>query len=133
MFNPGKISSPSSSPPRGVDEIRLDRRYKIALPVVVGTRLHDQRGWIVDVARRGVQVRGVKAPPRSKVCIYYRNQYAEGIVRWAKPGPVIGIVLDAPLRSGPLAMVWKRFQDNFDAFGKGVQPPRPIFGRKRPK
>ena len=125
MFYSGKISRSAN-----IDEIRSDRRFRIELPVVVGTRLHDQKGWIVDVARRGVKVRGIKAPPRSRVCIYYRNQYAEGIVRWAKPGPVIGIVLDTPLRTGPLAAVWKRFQENVDAFGKGVGPRRPVFGRK---
>lgn len=128
MFNPGKIS-----PSTDIDEIRSDRRFRIELSVVVRTRLHDQKGWIVDVARRGVKVRGIKAPPRTKVCIFYRNQFAEGIVRWSKPGPVVGIVLDAPLRTGPLAKVWKRFQDNVDAFGKNARRPRPTFGRKRPQ
>ena len=116
----------------GTDEARLSRRFRIELPVMVATVLHDQKGWIVDVSRQGVKVRGVKALPRMRVCIRYKGHYAEGRVRWAKPRDGIGIVLDYPLKTGPLASVWRRFHENVEAFGKHRKAlPKPVFGRKR--
>jgi len=115
----------------GTDELRSDRRFRIELPVLVNTIMSDQRGWVVDVSRQGIKVRGVKAPPRSRVFVHYKGQFAEGTVRWARRGQAsIGIVLDTPLRTGPLAAIWQRFHENVEAFGKHAKAPRPAFGRK---
>lgn len=114
----------------GTDECRLDRRFKIALPVLVNTLTSDQNGWIIDVSRKGIKMRGIKALPRSRVCVHYKRQFAEGTVRWVRANGNIGIVLDEPLQSGPLAAVWKRFHENVVAFGKHKRLPKPVFGRK---
>jgi hypothetical protein len=115
----------------GEDDLRADRRFKIELLVLVNTVMSDQKGWVVDVSRCGLKVRGIHAPPRSRVFVHYNGQFAEGTVRWAKAGPLIGIVLDTPLRTGPLAEIWRRFHDNVEAFGKNTRTRRPTFGRKR--
>ncbi len=113
------------------DELRDDRRFKIALPVMVNTVMSDQSGWVVDVSRRGLKVKGITAPPRSRVFVHFKGQFAEGTVRWSRRSQtVIGIVLDAPLRTGPLAAIWQRFHENVEAFGKHSKPPKPSFGRK---
>ncbi len=76
-------------------------------------------------------MRGIKIHPRAKVCVHYQGKFAEGIVRWSKPNQGVGIVLDAPLRTGPLAAVWHRFQRNVEAFGKHKKrAPKRTFGRK---
>lgn len=115
----------------GTDECRADRRFKIALPVLVNTLQRDQKGWIVDVSRKGVKIYGIKVLPRERVCVHYRRQFAEGTVRWIRANGNIGIVLDQPLQSGPLAAVWKRFHENVEAFGKHKRLSRPTFGRKQ--
>lgn len=115
----------------GADELRDDRRFKIALPVMVNTVMSDQSGWVVDVSRRGLKVQGITAPPRSRVFVHFQGQFAEGTVRWSRRSQtIIGVVLDVPLRTGPLAAIWQRFHENVEAFGKHVKPPRPPFGRK---
>jgi hypothetical protein len=117
----------------GTDECRLDRRFKIALPVMLNTLTSDQNGWIVDVSRKGIKVCGIKVPPRSRVCVHYKRQFAEGTVRWVRANGNVGIVLDQPLQTGPLAAVWKRFHENVEAFGKHKRLPKPLFGRKSAK
>lgn len=112
------------------DECRAERRFRIELPVLINTMRGDQKAFIIDVSRKGVKVYGLKVPPRSRVCIHYRRQYAEGTVRWVRPNGMIGIVLDAPLRTGPLGSVWKRFHENVEAFGRHKRSARPVFGRK---
>lgn len=114
----------------GTDELRASRRFRIELPVMVATMISDQKGWIVDVSRQGLKVRGIKAQPRMRVCVHYKGYSAEGRVRWSKPRDGIGIVLDVPLRTGPLAAVWRRFHENVEAFGKHERPARPVFGRR---
>ncbi len=114
------------------EEVREDRRFRTELPVLVNTLMSDQSGWVVDVSRQGMKIHGIKAPPRSRVFVHYRGHLAEGMVRWSMPGQsLVGVVLDTPLRTGPLAEIWQRFQENVQAFGKYSKGPRPPFGRKQ--
>jgi hypothetical protein len=113
------------------ENLRSDRRFTIELPVLVNTILDDQNGWIIDVSRKGLKLWGINAPPRSRVFIHYQGEMAEGTVRWYRANEGIGIVLDVPLKTGPLAAVWQRFQENIAAFGKHKRPPRPVFGRRQ--
>jgi len=115
--------------PADIEDVREDRRFKLELPVMVNTILEDQRGWIIDVSRTGLKLWGVNAPPRSRVFIHYKGEMAEGTVRWYRANEGIGVVLDQPLKSGPLAAVWNRFQENVAAFGKHQRPAR-VFGRR---
>lgn len=115
------------------EEARSDRRFKIELPVIVNTLQRDQKAFIVDVSRKGVKIYGLKVFPRERVCIHYRRDFAEGTVRWVRANGMIGIVLDQPLKTGPLAAVWQRFHENVAAFGKHRRPPKPVFGRKPAK
>jgi len=114
----------------GDENLREDRRFRIELPVLVNTILDDQNGWIIDVSRKGLKLWGVSAPPRSRVFIHYKGDMAEGTVRWYRANEGIGIILDQPLKTGPLAAVWQRFHDNVGAFGKHKRLPKPVFGRK---
>ena len=114
----------------GTDELRSDRRFTIELPVIVNTALNDQAGWITDISRRGLKLRGIDAPLRARICINYKGKFIEGSVRWSEPQRGIGVVLDRPLQEGPLAQIWQRFNENIAAFGSRVRMARPIFGRK---
>ncbi len=114
----------------GDENLRADRRFKIELPVVVNTVLEDQSGWIIDVSRKGLKLWGVNAPPRSRIFIHYKGDMAEGTVRWYRPNDGLGVVLDSPLKTGPLAAVWHRFQENVAAFGGHQRLKKPAFGRK---
>lgn len=114
----------------GNDELRSDRRFKVELPVVVNTALNDQAGWITDISRKGLKLHGIDVPSRARIAINYRGEFIEGTVRWSEPGRVVGIALDRPLQEGPLALVWRRFNQNVAAFGAHVRAARPTFGRK---
>jgi hypothetical protein len=112
------------------ENLRADRRFKIELPVLVNTAIEDQHGWIIDVSRKGLKLWGINAPPRSRVFIHYKGDMAEGTVRWYRANEGIGVILDQPLKTGPLAAVWHRFHENVAAFGKHQRPAKPVFGRK---
>ncbi|MBO9574810.1 MAG: PilZ domain-containing protein [Sphingobium sp.] len=110
---------------------REDRRFRTEIPVFVSTVLDRHEAWIVDVSQQGVQLRGCSAGPRMRVIMEYEGGATNGTVRWAKPDGTVGVRLDSPLRDGPLAAIWSRFQDNVNAFGAHKMRPQPSFGRKK--
>lgn len=114
------------------DNNRIDRRFRTELPVFVSTVLDGQEAFIVDVSQQGVRLGGFeKAQPRMRVIIECQGDTVCGTVRWAKPDGTVGVRLDTPLNQGPLAAIWKRFQDNVNAFGANKSPRMPGgFGKK---
>lgn len=110
---------------------RNDRRFRIEIPVYVSTVLEGHEATIIDVSQQGLQLRGFNAQPRMRVIIELQGDAVCGTVRWAKPDGTIGVRLDAPLREGPLAAVWHRFQENVAAFGANKRPAvRAGFGNR---
>jgi hypothetical protein len=110
---------------------RTDRRFRTEIPAAVSTVLDRQEAYIVDVSQQGIRLRGVKAAPRMRVIIECEGDAVGGTVRWAKEDGTIGVRLDTPLKDGPLAGIWKRFNDNVTAFGanRAVRVPR-AFGKR---
>jgi hypothetical protein len=114
------------------DNNRVDRRFRTDLPVFVSTVLDGQEAFIVDVSQQGLRLRGFeKVQPRMRVIIECQGDTVCGTVRWAKPDGTVGVRLDTPLNDGPLAAIWKRFQENVNAFG-ATRTPRVQtgFGKK---
>jgi hypothetical protein len=110
---------------------RNDRRFRIQIPVHVSTVLEGQEAVIVDVSQQGLQLHGfVGAGPRMRVIIEFEGEAVCGTVRWAKPDGSVGVRLDSPLREGPLAAIWGRFQENVSAFGTQKRPVRAAFGNR---
>ena len=100
------------------DNNRTDRRFRTEIPVFVSTVLDGQEAAIVDVSQQGLRLRGFEgAQPRMRVIIECQGDAVCGTVRWAKPDGTVGVRLDTPLREGPLAAIWSRFQENVNAFG----------------
>ena len=111
---------------------RIDRRFRTELPVFVSTVLDGQEAFIVDVSQQGLRLRGFdNAQPRMRVIIECQGDTVCGTIRWAKPDSTVGVRLDTPLNDGPLAAIWKRFQENVNAFGTNrAQRPAGGFGKK---
>lgn len=114
----------------GTDELRSERRFRTGLTVRVNTPQDDQTGVILEISRKGLKLKGIKTPRRARVCVTYQGHSVSGTVRWIRPGDVIGIALDEPLRTGPLALVWNRYFRNTEAFGKVPRRMSTGFGRK---
>ena len=111
---------------------RIDRRFRTELPVFVSTVLDGGQAFIVDVSQQGLRLRGFDhAQPRMRVIIECQGDTVCGTIRWVKPDSTVGVRLDTPLNDGPLAAIWKRFQENVNAFGTNrTQRPMGGFGKK---
>jgi hypothetical protein len=102
---------------------RADRRFRTELPVFVSTVLDGQEAFIVDVSQQGLRLSNFdKAQPRMRVIIECQGDTVCGTVRWARPDGTVGVRLDTPLRDGPLAAIWSRFQNNVNSFGANKAP-----------
>ena len=105
------------------DNNRTDRRFKIELPVFVSTVLEGQQAFIVDLSQQGLKLSGfANVQPRNRVIIEYEGDAVCGLVRWVKPDGTVGVRLDTPLKEGPLAAIWSRYQTNVSAFGANKAP-----------
>ena len=111
---------------------RIDRRFRIEVPVFVSTVLDGQEAFIVDVSQQGLRLSGFPdARPRMRVIIECQGDTVCGTVRWAKADGTVGVRLDTPLKEGALAAMWTRFQQNVSAFGANKTARTPGgFGKK---